>query len=290
MTSDLDILLADSFSGDLDPSTWTTDIATWPGGTVDAGNGTARLVATASSPPGPGVMAYCGFSSVGRQFTPHLSGTNLLEVTLTDCAYSGPFLNKHLTADGAASDREDPFSGNYLTGFCLAIGSYRGLVGTGPTSASVPVKGCADRVVQIYFDWYSKAGIWYLLNRNALSADWEQLRTWGSEEDKETWRRDDRIDCPVVTGPGNSVSLAWRRNPLGDDTGWGHRYGLLLEDDGNTLSWLLDGNLVDKVDISGFFSSSPGCVAEGAYATIVGGGSYQHNVWTIADLRISGTP
>lgn len=245
------------------------------------------MEAQTSSPAGPGVMGYCGFATRNRQFNAHLAGTNLLELTLQDYTHAGPFLNKYLTADGAASDHEDPFSGNYLMGFCLAIGTFRGLVGSGPVSSSMPVETLTDRVVQVHFDWYSKAGLWICLNRNVVAGDKENFRTWGTDEDKEEWRTTHAIECPVVTGPGNSVSLAHRQ--LGVNTGWGHRYGLLLSDDGNTLSWRLDGKVMDTVDISGFFSSSPGCVADGAYATIAGGASYQHNVWTVADLQICGT-
>jgi hypothetical protein len=52
----------------------------------------------------------------------------------------------------------------------------------------------------------------------------------------------------------------------------------------------MDGKVMDTVDISGFFSSSPGRVADGAYAVISGGSSFQQNVWSVADLRIMGTP
>ena len=121
-----------------------------------------------------------------------------------------------------------------------------------------------------------------------LSGDKEKIYIWGNNEDKEKWLGTHIIDCPSITIPGNSVSLAIRHDPLGDNTGWGHRYGLLLIDDGNTLSWLMDGKIMDTVDISGFFSSSPDCITDGAFATIVGGASYQHNVWSVSDFCISG--
>lgn len=235
-------------------------------------------------------MAYCGFATKNRLFAPHLAGVNLLELALTDYTHQGPFLNKYLAADGAPSAREDPLCGNYLMGFCLAIGTFRGLVGTGPVSRDVPVETVRDRVVQIHFDWWSKAGLLFCLNRNVIASDKGRIRIWGSDDDKERLRKQQPVQCPVITIPGNSVSLAVRKDPAGDGIAWGHRYGLLLADDGNTLSWLLDGNVMDTVDIFGFFSSSPGCVADGAYATIVGGGSYQHNVWSVTDLRICTNP
>ena len=63
-----------------------------------------------------------------------------------------------------------------------------------------------------------------------------------------------------------------------------------LADDGNTLYWTLDGVTLDTQDITGFFHSSPGCVAEGAYVTIVGYASFQRNTWTVSDARISVGP
>ncbi len=286
--SDLNVLFSDNFNQGFDPDIWTTDVAGWPGGKVTADNGSAHMEASTSSPAGPGIMAYCGFATRNRQFTPHLAGTNLLELTLVDYRHKGPFLNQYMTADGASSDHEDPYSGNYLMGFCLAIGTFRGLVGTGPVVKSIPAETYINRVVQIHFDWYSKFGLSYCLNRNLLSGDKEKIRVWGKNGDKEKWLSTHSVDCPVITIPGNSISLAVKHDPLGDNTGWGHCYGLLLTDDGNSLSWLLDGKLMDTVDISGFFSSSPDCVAGGAFVTIVGGASYQQNVWSVSDIFISG--
>ena len=287
--SGLKVMFSDRFEEGLDSTTWTTDLEGWSTvGTVSSGDRTARMVAQSSSPAGPGVMAYCGLATRNRQFQSHLSGINLLEVTLQDYTHEGPFLNRYMTADGASSDHEDPISGNYLMGFSLAIGTFRGLVGTGPVSKSVPVETLTHRVVQIHFDWYARTGLWYCLNRNVVSGDKAKLRTWGTDADRKTWRDTHAVECPVISGPGNSVSLAVMHSPLGDHTGWGHRYGLLLADDGNTLSWQMDGKVMATVDITGYFSSSPGCVAEGAYATVVGGAGYQRNVWTVADLRVCG--
>ena len=279
-----------------DPSTWTkfVPLNSFSEAPIDRkvsfDNGTARMQADTSAPEGPGVMAYNTIATRNRVFTPHLAGTNLFEITLKDYIHEGPFLNKYLTADGASSDHEDPVKGNYLMGFCLAIGTFQGFVGDEPVSRRKAPEETTDRVVQIHFDWYSRAGLWYCLNRSVIAGDKEKIRIWGTEQDKENLRKMKPTVVPNITIPGNSVTLAHRYNPAGDNISWGHRYGLLLTDDGNTLSWLLDGKLMDTIDISGFFSSSPGCVTDGAYATILGGASYQHNVWSVADLRIVETP
>ena len=286
MNNGLEVLLSDDFTGDFDLTIWTTDldIRHYPLPPpsyveVTAGDGTARISASTSATAGPGIMAYGGFTSQDRLFTPNLTGTNLLEVTLLNYTHDDEYLNKYLAADGAPSDHEDEEVGPYLMGFCLSIGTFQGLVGSERDRDT-------DRVVQIHFDWWSKAGLGFTLNRNIIPDDKGKIRVWGSEADKAHMRATNTIDCPVMTIPGNSVSLACPHNPVGDHIAWGHRYGLLLTDDGNTLSWMLDGKVMDAVDISGFFDSSPGCVVDGAYATIAGGASYRHNVWTLADLRI----
>ncbi len=53
MKSDLKVLLTDRFTGALDSATWTTEIAVGSSGRVSAGNGTARMEASTSSPTAP---------------------------------------------------------------------------------------------------------------------------------------------------------------------------------------------------------------------------------------------
>ena len=196
---------------------------------------------------------------------------------------------------GDDSDHEDPVKGKYLMGFSLAISTFQGLVGDEPVSRRIAPEDTTDRVVQIHFDWFSKAGLFYYLNRSVVAGDEKEIPVLNRELYDEILERDIPKEytfpevVPNITLPGNSVTEAHRYDPGGDNTGWGHRYGLLLADDANTLSWLMDGRPMDTVDISGFFSSSPGCVADGAYAALSGGASYRQNVWLVADLRVAGT-
>ena len=205
------------------------------------------------------------------------------EITLVGYTHDGAHLNRYLASDGSEAEVEveveveDSLLGVFRMGFCLAIGSFRGLVG----SESDPQM---DRVVQIHCDWWSKGGLWFWLNRNALQEDKERYHIWGTTEDVAGGY--ESIRCPVVTLPGNSVALALRHNPQGLDTPYNHRWGLGLAAEGNTLYWTLDGATVVMMDITGFFDSSPGCVAEGAYATVVGGAGYARNAWTVANSRI----
>ena len=274
------VQISDDFHGDFDRSTWTTDIRRPTEGEVSrysAGDGKARIYAETGEPPGPGVMAYSGFATRSRLFQPNLAGDSLFEVTLVDYVHEGEFLNMYLAADGTDVDEEDPLVGQYQMGFCLAIGSFQGLVGSDHET---------DRIVQIHCDWWS-TGLWFTLCRNVLQEDKEKYPVWGTPHTVAEMAETKSITCPAVTVPSDCIFLAWRHNPLGYTAPYEHRWGLGLADGGNTVYWTLDGTIVDQAEIPGFFDSSPGCVAQGAYATILGGASYQRNTWTIADARIS---
>lgn len=262
----------------LDPNRWNTQVG-WIRGEVTVGDGVARIRAATDAPPGPGLMAFSGLATRQKVFEPYLKGECLLEVTLTDFAHSEEYVCKGIAADGAASDHEDPHTGKYLMGFCLTIGTFPGMVGSEPDKIK-------DRAVQIHFDWWSRIGLWYPLNRNIIPGDRGKIRLWDDKTDPQEMEMSHTINAPVITLPGNSVVVAWRHDPKGDNRPWGHRMGLRLTEDGNTLSWVLDGQIMDSVDISGFFQSSPGCVADGAYASIVGGGCWRENIWTISEARI----
>ena len=145
----MNIQLSDDFAAGFDRSTWTTDIRRPTEREVSrygAKGGVARLYAETGEPPGPGVIAYSGFATRKRLFHPNLTGDSLFEVTLLGYDHDGEFLNKHLAADGTDAEEEDPLVGRYQAGFCLAIGSYQGLVGSEPDKD-------IDRIVQIHCDW-----------------------------------------------------------------------------------------------------------------------------------------
>ena len=69
----------------------------------------------------------------------------------------------------------------------------------------------------------------------------------------------------------------------------GHRYGLVLTDDGDTVYWTLDGNEMDRADITGFFGSNQDAFTDGAYATIGGGGGYEQIWFTVGNVTLSRT-
>ena len=136
------------------------------------------------------------------------------------------------------------------------------------------------RGVQIHFDWMRKWGLVYYLCRSILPEDYGKYPEW-----------DVRLDSlEELIGKGQYVGgacfvLAARHSPGQAENPLGRRYGLYLTDDGNTVSWTLDGTVMDTVDISGYFTSNPEFLKDGAYVSLSGAG-YQPHIWTFDDVEI----
>ncbi len=284
---DLTIQFEDDFRQEFDLDRWVIlPVAPEDGGgrgKVTAGNGYALIESSTPTPAGPGVLASNLFASKKKHFNPGLKGVNGVEITLAEYTHAEDYVNKYLTLDGRSTDEEDPYSGLYLMGFVLTIGSPPGFVGTQRDEAN-------HRKVQLHFDWYSK-GLHYHLNRNIIPGDEEKYTTYQHDPEKYlAFMRQYGHDAylawklPYISIP--TVILRTRSNPFGIADPTGHRLGLWLSDDGNTLSWTLDGNLMDVVDITGFVSSSPQALKDGAYVTIGGSGSYRRNWWKVQDVKI----
>lgn len=266
----------DDFSKEYEPPDYfnLTRWTKWRGD-IKAEDGYAIIRAITTQSPGPGVMAFGGFATREKRFNPELRGTNGLESSLVDYIHEGEFLNKWLDMYGRPSQVEDPTVGRYIMGWSLTIANYYGQIGCEKDNEK-------DRGVQVHLDWMSKRGLHIALVRNIVPGDFEKYPEWDPE--KQT------VDEIIEQGPFIArpcVALAVRRYPRGrGDNPVGHRYGLYLTDNGNTLYWTLDGNVMDTVDITGHFSSSPESVRDGAYVTIAAGGSYQNNVWKVDDVEI----
>lgn len=272
--------LEERFEHDLDPKRWQlmNDGGKFNTSVRCTGN-QGFIVSPIKPPPGPGKWGGFGIATTEKHFNPGLKGTNGLEVTFVDYRYSGEYMNQYTSIDGFAIDEEDPISGLYLIGFALTISSFRGMVGSEPDRER-------DRTVQIHFDWYSKWGLAYNLNRNVIAGDKEKYHIWTRETDGHLAREFKLPAVPFITIPGNSVSLAVQRHPLGITNPAGHRMGLWIGDDGDSLAWTLDGKMMDVVDISGFFSSSAERFKDGAYAIIAGGASYAENTCVLENIAI----
>ena len=306
----LSIDLSESFegTGPLDPATWRVleheDLDIWPSDarlatdhewqpwqagihpSTRTGHGRAMqevnitrkdgcggINATTAMPPGPAVMVYSGISTQERHINPGLAGTSSLEVTLEGYAPGGDFLNTYLSYYGNPDDAEDPVGGRYVMGWGMTIGSVQGFV-TGKEDGGV------ERAVQLHFDGWSRYGWSTILCRNVIPGDDELY----SEFDHTTEQYESKPK-PFIAQP--CLILSASRDFQGvRETHFGHRFGLCLTDSGDTVYWTLDGRVMDTVDISGFFQSSPDAVGLGAYASICMGGSYQENTWKLSDVRL----
>jgi hypothetical protein len=136
------------------------------------------------------------------------------------------------------------------------------------------------RAVQIHFDWMSKWGLVYYLCRSILPEDYGKYPGWDL--------RLDSLEEFIGKGQyvGGAVFVLAARHSSGQEVNpLGRRYGLYLTDDGNTVSWTLDGKVMDTVDISGYFTADPEVMRDGAYVSISGAG-YQPHIWTIEDVKI----
>ena len=240
---------------------------------IQSEGGYASVKTTTTMPAGPAVMAYGGFVTRDKHFGPGLSGTNILEISLSDYVPDGEFLNKWLTYYGNPGDVEDPVGGPYEMGWGLTIGSFRGFV----TGREDRVR---DRAVQLHFDGWSKYGWSTTLCRTAVPGDEEKYPEFDHKTEMYATKPTPFIAQPCLVLVAGLDFKAEGSSPFG------HRYGLGLTDNGNTVFWTLDGRVMDSADITGFFQSSPEAVKDGAYASVCMGGSYQSNVWRYSNARI----
>lgn len=253
-------------------------------------------------PEGPGVISYGVIATRERHGAPGLKGTLIFEVDFVEYTNNGEYLNKYMSAIGQPSDHEDPIFGNYLMGWGITIGNLKGFV-TGMDD------GDRKRAVQFHFDGYSKWGFGSCMNRQISTQDQQKYPRFTQKElmerladyfaGKETYEDAVRRMTPYRSMDDATV-LSARHYPLDEGgTGgggviqgrsWGHRYGIMLSDDGNTFSWLLDGKVMDSCDITGYFSSSTDDFADGVYISIGGGAGFRKNLWRFANPRLRVKP
>ncbi len=258
----------------------TFDAAHWTKwrGEVGVEEGSAVVRATVSQPAGPGVMGFAGFASAHHWFNPDLKGENGIEITLNDYQHGGEYLNRWLDLYGRPSREEDPTSGRYIMGWSITIANYHGQV----SSERQP---STDRGVQIHFDWMSKRGLHFALVRSIVPGDAQKYPEWNPEKQSidDIIKQGAFITYPCLALRVRAYPKQSRLDPEGQ------RVGLVLSNDGSTLSWTLNGAQMDTVDIAGHFGSSPDAVRPGALITIAAGGSYRTNVWKFKELRIWST-
>jgi len=252
-----------------------------------------------TQPEGPGVMSYGVIATRERHGSPGLKGTLIFEVDLVDYTNNGEYINKYMSAIGQASDHEDPVFGLYLMGWGITIGNRKGFVGGMDD-------GDRQRAVQFHFDSYSKMGCFGTMNRQISTQDQQKYPMFtqteliesgqdffAGKETYEDWTRRvlpyrSMTDCTALYSRHYPFAKPGARDDEGirGDRSWGHRYGIMLSDDGNTFSWLLDGKVMDSCDITGYFSSSTDDFADGIHISIGGGAGFRKNLWRFANPRL----
>ncbi len=155
-----------------------------------------------------------------------------------------------------------------------------------------------DRGVQLHFDLILPSGLYVYLVRGLVPGDFDRYPRdgyvpGGREDLSADERRQLHEDAVEQGGPFvtfDCVALASRvyrsEREMKEILEHSHRWGLFLTDDANTVYWTLDGQVMDSVDIAGYFSSRPESVREGAFLSVMGVALFERNTWKMDDLEI----
>ena len=273
-TSDLVVQLSDDFERDYGPPDHydTTRWAKWKG---DARTADGRCVLSTTS---PGEYGTAGIVARERFFNPGLAGTNGVEVTLEGFTPEGG-------DPGGLEKREEM---GLVQAWGITLGSAHGAIGE-------PI----DRAVQMHFDLLRPNGLFVYLVRGLLPEDFEKYPRDGygsgapeglTDLEKRQLHEDavERGEVFISVPCLQLINRVYRSEPeIQDFVGRSRRWGLYLTDDGNTVYWTLDGQVMDHVDIAGYFSSSPESVRDGAFVTI---GGFGIGSWRLDDVVIRASP
>ena len=229
-------------------------------------------------PPGPGEVVMGGFATTQRHFNPRLAGTNGVEITVVEFSHED-------------YDAEMDKPGQLVQAWSLTVGSWQGLVGGQKDKEK-------DRGVQLHFDYLRGEGLYVYLVRGLLPEDFDKYPQdgFGRKESKDLSGPELRVLHEEAIKRGGTyitvpclalVTRVYRsQQEIQDKLGRSHRYGLYLKDDANTVYWTLDGQVMDEVDISGYFNSSLESVQDGAFLSVIGVACFQRNSWKMDDLEI----
>ena len=178
-----------------------------------------------------------------------------------------------------------------MQAWSLTVGSWQGLVGGQKDKQK-------DRGVQLHFDLLRGEGLYVYLVRGLLPEDFDKYPQdgFGRKESKDLSGPELRALHEEAIKRGGTyitvpcLALATRvyrsEQEIQDMLGRPRRYGLYLKDDANTVYWTLDGQVMDELDISGYFSSSLESVGDGAFLSVIGVACFQRNSWKMDDLEI----
>ena len=231
-------------------------------------------------PPGPGDAVLGGFGTTGKYFNPGLAGTNGAEVTV------GVFSHEDYP-----EEMNQP--GQLVQAWSITLGSWHGFVGGQEDE---------DRGVQFHFDLLRDDGLFVYLVRGLRPDDFDKYPrdAFGTEEGRNMTPQELRVaheaaiatGGPYVTVPCMALATRVYRDEaeIDDLLERPRRWGLYLTDDANTVYWTLDDQVMDALDITGYFSSGSKSVEDGALITIMGVATNQLNVWKMDDLEFRASP
>ena len=227
-----------------------------------------------------------GFGTTERVFNPGLSGTNGVEITMAGFSHEGETTPLYSIYEEITLIQAWP----------LTLGSFHGQIGNQPDEQK-------DRGVQLHFDLLPPNGLYVYLVRGLVPEDFDKYPRDGygpggptdiSKKERRQLHEDLVAKAGEVFISQPCLSLSHRvyrsEQEIQDIIGRPRRWGLYLTDDANTVYWTLDGQVMDSADITGYFSSSPESVGEGAFLSVVGVGGFERNTWKMDDLEIYVSP
>ena len=272
---------SDDFSREYEPPDYF-DLTRWTRlGTGQARTENGYWLLDVLRPPD---VAVGGFATTERVFNPGLTGTNGVEITLVDFSHEGDH-----------SEELEPGEMRLIQAWGLTVGNRQGQLG-GKTD------GAKYRGVQLHFDLILPNGLYVYLVRGLVPEDFDQYPRdgygpGGPTDISEKERRqlhEDAVEQGEVFISQPCLSLSHRvyrsEQEIQDIIGRPRRWGLYLTDDANTVYWTLDGQVMDSADITGYFSSSPESVRDGAFLSVMGVGLFERNTWKMDDLEIYVSP
>ena len=237
----------------------------------------------------PHQLAVGGFATTERVFNPGLSGTNGVEITVAGFSHEGDH------SEFRTFETEKAGQLRLVQAWSLTIGNRQG-----PTGGKADEE--KDRGVQLHFDLILPSGLYVYLVRDLVPGDFDNYPRdgyvpGGPTDLSERERRqlhEDAVEQGGAFVTFDCVALASRvyrsEQEINQILGSSRRWGLYLTDDANTVYWTLDGQVMDTSDVSGYFSSSPESVRDGAFLSVMGVGLFERNTWEMDDLEIYVSP
>ena len=272
--TDLVVRLSDDFEKDY-PAPHHFDMTRWTKWKGDARTRNGQSVLT---PTPPGSLGFTGIGTRKKDFNPRLAGTNGVEVTLAGYA----------SGVGGSAELNKPEEMRLDLAWALTLGSWHGQIGGQPDKQK-------DRGVQLHLDLIRPNGLYVYLVRGLLPEDDEKYPkdgySPGGPPGDPRASHEEAVEKGEVFISAPCLCLATRvyrsKQEIQEILGHSHRWGLYLTNDANTIYWTLDAKVMDRVDIGGYFTSSPESVRDGAHLTVSALGAKS---CTIDDLVIYASP